>query len=77
MDRSLKRKVVAGTVAALAVGGTGAGIAATQLRSSPSEESQAIVKQVAEAHGGQVVAERAEGGGTVMRLRLNGRSSTS
>jgi two-component system sensor histidine kinase MprB len=37
----------------------------------------AIVKQVAEAHGGQVVAERAEGGGTVMRLRLNGRSSTS
>jgi hypothetical protein len=47
MDRSLKRKVVAGTVAALAVGGTGAGIAATQLRSSPSEESQAIVNDAA------------------------------
>lgn len=47
MDRSLKRKVVAGTVAALAVGGAGAGIAATQLRSSPSEESQAIVNDAA------------------------------
>jgi two-component system, OmpR family, sensor histidine kinase MprB len=33
----------------------------------------AIVKQVAEAQGGSVVAERAEGGGTLMRLRLNGR----
>jgi two-component system, OmpR family, sensor histidine kinase MprB len=32
----------------------------------------AIVKQVAEAYGGSVVAERAEGGGTLMRLRLNG-----
>ncbi len=32
----------------------------------------AIVKQVAEAHGGQVAAERAEGGGTLMRLRLDG-----
>jgi two-component system sensor histidine kinase MprB len=32
----------------------------------------AIVRQVAEAHGGTVVAEPAEGGGTVMRLRLNG-----
>jgi two-component system, OmpR family, sensor histidine kinase MprB len=32
----------------------------------------AIVKQVAEAHGGGVGAERAEGGGTLMRLRLNG-----
>ena len=47
MDRSLKRKVVAGTVAALAVGGAGAGIAATQLRSSPGEESQAIVNDAA------------------------------
>jgi two-component system, OmpR family, sensor histidine kinase MprB len=36
----------------------------------------AIVKQVADTHGGQVVAERAEDGGTVMRLRLNGRSSS-
>jgi two-component system sensor histidine kinase MprB len=32
----------------------------------------AIVRQVAEAHGGEVKAERAEGGGTVMSLRLNG-----
>jgi two-component system sensor histidine kinase MprB len=33
----------------------------------------AIVKQVAESHGGSVVAERPEDGGTLMRLRLNGR----
>jgi two-component system sensor histidine kinase MprB len=33
----------------------------------------AIVKQVAEAHGGTITAEPAEGGGTLMRLRLNGR----
>ena len=33
----------------------------------------AIVKQVARAHGGDVVAERAEDGGTRMRLQLNGR----
>jgi len=32
----------------------------------------AIVRQVAEAHGGGVVAEHADGGGTLMRLRLNG-----
>jgi two-component system, OmpR family, sensor histidine kinase MprB len=32
----------------------------------------AIVRQVARAHGGDVVAERAADGGTVMRLRLNG-----
>jgi two-component system sensor histidine kinase MprB len=36
----------------------------------------AIVKQVAETHGGSVVAEQAEGGGTLMRLRLNGRTSS-
>jgi two-component system sensor histidine kinase MprB len=34
----------------------------------------AIVRQVTEAHGGSVFAERAEGGGTRMTLRLNGRS---
>jgi hypothetical protein len=28
---------------------------------------------VAESHGGSVVAERPEDGGTLMRLRLNGR----
>jgi two-component system sensor histidine kinase MprB len=32
----------------------------------------AIVRQVAKAHGGDVVAERADGGGTRMTLRLNG-----
>jgi two-component system sensor histidine kinase MprB len=32
----------------------------------------AIVPQLAEAHGGTVTAERAEGGGTRMRLKLNG-----
>jgi two-component system, OmpR family, sensor histidine kinase MprB len=34
----------------------------------------AIVKQVAEAHGGTVAAERPDGGGTLMRLRVNGRA---
>jgi two-component system, OmpR family, sensor histidine kinase MprB len=33
----------------------------------------AIVRQVAESHGGQVRAEPAEGGGTRMIMRLNGR----
>jgi two-component system, OmpR family, sensor histidine kinase MprB len=36
-----------------------------------------IVRQVAETHGGQVVAERPEGGGTLMRLRLDGVLETS
>lgn len=34
----------------------------------------AIVRQVAEAHGGKVVVERAEGGGTLITLRLEGTS---
>jgi two-component system, OmpR family, sensor histidine kinase MprB len=34
----------------------------------------AIVRQVAVAHGGEVVAEPAEGGGTRLTLRLNGSS---
>lgn len=34
----------------------------------------AIVRQVAVAHGGEVVAEAADGGGTLMTLRLNGSS---
>jgi two-component system, OmpR family, sensor histidine kinase MprB len=34
----------------------------------------AIVRQVAVAHGGEVVAEQADGGGTRMTLRLNGSS---
>jgi two-component system sensor histidine kinase MprB len=32
----------------------------------------AIVKQVAEAHGGSVHAERADGGGTLIELDLDG-----
>jgi two-component system, OmpR family, sensor histidine kinase MprB len=36
----------------------------------------AIVKQVAESHGGSVIAEQPSGGGTVMRLRLNGRAGS-
>ncbi|MFL5921456.1 MAG: ATP-binding protein, partial [Gaiellaceae bacterium] len=36
----------------------------------------AIVKQVAESHGGSVIAEQPRDGGTLMRLRLNGRSSS-
>ena len=36
----------------------------------------AIVRQVAEAHGGQVTAERANGGGTLVRLRLPERRRT-
>jgi len=37
----------------------------------------AIVKQVAETHGGTVAAEPADGGGTQMRLRLNGRPAAA
>ena len=51
MDGSLKRKVVAGAAAALAVGGAGAGIAATRLSHSPREESQAIVNDAAKQLG--------------------------
>ena len=36
----------------------------------------AIVRQVAESQGGEVRAERAEGGGTRMTLRLNGRPAS-
>jgi two-component system sensor histidine kinase MprB len=36
----------------------------------------AIVRQVAEAHGGDVTAESAEGGGTLVSLRLNGAHGT-
>jgi len=51
MDGSLKRKVVAGAAAALAVGGTGAGVAATKLSHSPREESQAVVNDAAKQLG--------------------------
>jgi polyhydroxyalkanoate synthesis regulator phasin len=43
----VKRKVVAAGVAALAVGGTGAGIAATKMGNSPSAENKAIVDATA------------------------------
>ena len=44
---------------------------ATSARSMPgSGLGLAIVQQVAEAHGGTISAERAPGGGTLMRLRL-------
>jgi hypothetical protein len=44
----MKRKVLVGAAAALAVGGAGAGVAATKLTaSSPSEESRAIVNDAA------------------------------
>jgi two-component system, OmpR family, sensor histidine kinase MprB len=36
----------------------------------------AIVRQVAEAHGGTVTAERPNGGGTLVRFRLNGRPNS-
>jgi hypothetical protein len=49
----MKRKIVAGTVAAVAVGGTGAGVAATQFSSSPSQESKAIVSDAAKRLGVQ------------------------
>jgi hypothetical protein len=48
---AVKRKVVAAGVAALAVGGTGAGIAATKLANSPNEESKAIVNDAAKNLG--------------------------
>jgi hypothetical protein len=50
MDGSIKRKVVAGAVAGLAVAGGGAALAATQL-SSPKEESQAVLNDAAKQLG--------------------------
>lgn len=47
----MRRKVIAGAAAALAVGGTGAGLAATQLASSPGAESKAIVNDAAKSLG--------------------------
>jgi hypothetical protein len=51
VDASLKRKVIAGTVAALAVGGAGAGVAATRMGRSPSDESQAVITDAARKLG--------------------------
>jgi hypothetical protein len=47
----MKRKVIAGAAAALAVGGAGAGVAATKLASSPSAESKAVVSDAAKSLG--------------------------
>jgi uncharacterized protein YidB (DUF937 family) len=46
-----KRKVVAGAAAALAVGGAGAGIAATRIASSPNGESKAVISDAAKQLG--------------------------
>jgi polyhydroxyalkanoate synthesis regulator phasin len=51
MDASRKRKVAAGTVAAVALAGGGGAIAATKLGSSPSEESTAVVNDAAKQLG--------------------------
>jgi hypothetical protein len=48
---AMKRKVIAGAAAALAVGGAGAGVAATKLASSPSAESKAVVSDAAKSLG--------------------------
>ena len=49
---AMRRKVIAGAAAALAVGGAGAGVAATKLSTnSPSEESKAIVNDAAKNLG--------------------------
>ena len=49
---AMRRKVFAGAAAALAVGGAGAGVAATKLATnSPSEESRAIVNDAAKNLG--------------------------
>src|SRR5204863_1894477 len=49
----MKRKIVAGTVAAVVVGGAGAAVAATRFSSSPSQESKAIVSDAAKRLGVQ------------------------
>ncbi len=51
MNVSRKGKIITGAVAVLAVGGAGAGIAATRLGNSPSEESKAVVSDAAKQLG--------------------------
>ena len=53
MDAFSKRKLAAGTVAAVAVAGGSGAIAATQLGSSPSAESKAVVDDAAKQLGVQ------------------------
>jgi len=51
MDWPHKRKVIAGIAAVLAVGGAGAGIAATKMGSSPSDQSKAVISDAAQQLG--------------------------
>ncbi len=51
MNVSRKGRIITGAVAALAVGGAGAGIAATRLARSPGEESKAVVSDAARQLG--------------------------
>ena len=53
MDTPVRRKIVAAAAAVLAVGGAGAAIAATQFKSSPSQESKAVVSDAAKQLGVQ------------------------
>jgi hypothetical protein len=48
---AMRRKLIAGAAAALAVGGAGAGVAATKLASSPGADSKAIVNDAAKNLG--------------------------
>lgn len=48
---AMRRKVIAGAAAALAVGGAGAGVAATKLTQSPSAESKAVINDAAKTLG--------------------------
>jgi polyhydroxyalkanoate synthesis regulator phasin len=47
----MRRKVIAGAAAALAVGGAGAGLAATKMVQSPSAESKAVINDAAKSLG--------------------------
>jgi polyhydroxyalkanoate synthesis regulator phasin len=53
METPVRRKLVAAAAAALAVGGAGAAIAATQFKTSPSQESKAVVSDAAKQLGVQ------------------------
>jgi hypothetical protein len=48
---TMRRKVIAGAAAALAVGGAGAGVAATKMTQSPSAESKAVINDAAKTLG--------------------------
>jgi len=48
---AMRRKVIAGAAAALAVGGAGAGVAATKMTQSPGAESKAVINDAAKSLG--------------------------